>query len=299
MTIAVIGGGAAGFFSAICAAENVLGKHQVTILEAGSSILNKVKVSGGGRCNVTNGLVNDLDLGNYYPRGKNSLKRVFSQFSFKDTVSWFEKRGVALKQEPDGRMFPVSNSSQTIIDCLVNAATQASVVVKNRFRVKSIVKEADGFKLSNGLEVLFFDKVIVTTGGFGKLRNYDWLTSLGIEIVPPVPSLFTFNVKDKDLLKLMGVSVSGAETRVRGSKLSTKGDLLITHWGLSGPAILKLSAYGARVLHELNYDFVLLVNWLGLNEMAIREDLSVAMANNQNKNIGNQNPFSMPSSLWL
>ncbi|MDX5436700.1 MAG: aminoacetone oxidase family FAD-binding enzyme, partial [Pontibacter sp.] len=250
MRVVVIGGGAAGFFGAItCAEANPAA--EVILHEKSSKLLAKVRVSGGGRCNVTHSCFVPTVLSQYYPRGAKQLKEAFKLFGASETIEWFANRGVQLKTEPDGRMFPVTDNSDTIVDCLLQQALKAGVQIKTGVGVERIAPatgaSAPCFRLtlSSG-EQLTADKVLVSTGGNPKSQGYDWLRQLDHLIQEPVPSLFTFNVPGSPLKELQGVSVPHARVRVAGQKLEYEGPLLITHWGYSGPAVLKLSAWGAR-----------------------------------------------------
>ena len=257
--IIVVGGGAAGFFAAIAAAEQ---GSRVILLEKTARVLDKVRISGGGRCNVTHACFEPREFVTRYPRGGKALLSPFQKFSARDTVAWFENRGVKLKTEADGRMFPVTDSSQTIVDCLVNAAQAAGVTVRLNSSVQSVVKNADGqFELTVGDEKLICDRLLLATGGCRAAVAGQLAASLGHTIEAPVPSLFTLQIASPWLASLAGVAVT-AEVSVPGTKLRERGPVLITHWGLSGPAVLRLSAWGARALHDLNYQFPLLINWL-------------------------------------
>ncbi len=258
--IVVIGGGAAGFFAAIITAENNP-DCDVTILEKGNSVLGKVKISGGGRCNVTNACTEPGELIKYYPRGSKALLGPFNKFSSKDTIQWFEHRGVKLKTEPDGRIFPVSDDSQTIVDCLIRSANNSGVNILTRTLVSDIqpAPKNKWIIIANDKEFLA-DSVIICSGSSSAI--WGLISKLGHKIETPVPSLFTFNIKDKRIAGLPGVSVPNAEIKIEGTKLKSKGPLLITHWGMSGPAVLKLSAWGARELSNCNYNFELIINWL-------------------------------------
>lgn len=298
LRVAVIGGGAAGFFAAISCKQHHP-EAEVILFEKTNKLLAKVKISGGGRCNVTNGYEGVSGFAKHYPRGEKQLKKAFGQFHSKDTVEWFETRGVQLKVEPDGRMFPVTDDSQTIIDCLTREVRRLGVIIKTAEPVREIILEGDsiGLELNSGLEK--FSKVIVTTGGQPKLDGFKWLSDLGHNIVEPVPSLFTFNMPKNPITKLMGLSVPNATVRVQGSKLMQRGPLLITHWGMSGPAVLKTSAWGARVLHELNYQFVVHINWLGeMKEQEARELIHEVQSASPKKQIKNLCPFELPQRLW-
>lgn len=262
--LVIIGGGASGFFCAVNAAR--LHPHlEVTLLEKSSKLLSKVKVSGGGRCNVTHQSDEVADMLHAYPRGMRLLKKTLHQFSPNDTVQWFEERGVKLKIEEDGRLFPVSNSSQSVIDCFMRDAEQYNVVIRTNTDVAAIQLN-EQFELSikkenSGVEMLFADIVVVATGGHPKLSGFDWLTALGHTVSTPVPSLFTFNIPDKHLHELMGIAVKQAVVKIPVLKAVEEGPVLITHWGLSGPAVLKLSSRCARELNDLDYTFDVVVNW--------------------------------------
>ena len=304
MNIIVIGGGAAGFFGAIaCAQANPEAK--VTILEKSNKLLSKVRVSGGGRCNVTHHCFVPSVLSQHYPRGAKQLKEAFKVFGASETIAWFEKRGVKLKTEADGRMFPVTDNSETIIDCLLQEARRAGLSIKTGIGVEQIIPqsmngEPNGFELalSNG-QSMRADKVLVCTGGNPKSQSYNWLRDLGHEIQEPVPSLFTFNVPNNALKELMGVSVPKAKVRVAGQKLEYEGPLLITHWGYSGPAVLKLSAWGARLFYDLGYTFTALINWIPeYTEEALREQLHQFRQAHPKKVVSSNPMFGLPQRLW-
>lgn len=259
--IIVVGGGAAGFFAAIAAAEQGMA---VTLLEKSARFLDKVRISGGGRCNVTHACFEPSEFATRYPRGGKALLSPFTKFSARDTVEWFESRGVKLKVEADGRMFPVTDSSQTVIDCLMSAAQRAGVDLRLNSTVESVVR-TDGGKFELSLasgEKILGDKLLLATGGCRVAAAGQLAVSLGHTLESPVPSLFTFQIESPWLRSLAGVSNALAEVAVPVAKLCERGPLLVTHWGLSGPAILKMSAWGARVLHDLDYRFSLFVNWL-------------------------------------
>lgn len=300
--LVVIGGGAAGFFCAVNAAR-LDSSLKVIIVEKSNRLLSKVKVSGGGRCNVTHACFDIAELIKRYPRGKNFLKKTFHWFNTKDTIHWFEERGVKLKAEPDGRMFPITDSSQTIIDCLIREANKFGVEVMMNTEVKNITFNRDThqfyFQLS-GSRTLGADLCCVATGGFPKESQFDWLKQLGHTIELPVPSLFTFNLPGNPLTQLMGVSVEKATIKVVGTKLQESGPLLITHWGLSGPATLKTSAWGARDLASKQYDFTILVNWLADHtEQSLREDWQDIRNRFSAQKIYGKNPFGLPNRLWI
>jgi predicted Rossmann fold flavoprotein len=297
--IAVIGGGAAGFFAAISSkAHNP--ENTVTIFEKTEKLLAKVKVSGGGRCNVTHACFSIAQLAKFYPRGEKQLKKAFSQFNTNDTVRWFENRGVQLKTEEDGRMFPVTDNSQTIVNCLMREVEKLGVKIELHQPVMAIEKEGVGFLLTFREKTIYADKVIITSGGSPKLEGFKWLEKLGHLISSPVPSLFTFNMPDEPIKALMGVSVENASIKVLGTSLKTSGPLLITHWGMSGPAILKASAWGARILNDMNYEFKIQVNWLGgLNEDAARNILLEETQLRPKRKICNLDSIKLPNRLFL
>lgn len=298
LKVAVIGGGAAGFFSAISCKEHHP-EAEVTIFEKTDKLLAKVKVSGGGRCNVTHACFTNSQLVKYYPRGEKQLKKLFNQFSTKDTVKWYESRGVKLKTEEDNRMFPVSDNSQTIIDCLLTEARRLNVQVLKKSAVLSIAPDNGAFWLGLRDTREKFDKLIMASGGSPKLSGFDWLQALGHEIVSPVPSLFTFNMPEEPVRKLMGLTVPDVRVRVQGTKLAQSGPLLVTHWGMSGPAILKTSAWGARLLHDLNYQFTAQISWLGdMTENELREWFGQHLESLGKRMIRNRNPFGLPNRLW-
>ena len=302
----VIGGGAAGFFCAVNAAR-MNPELEIFILEKSNKLLSKVGVSGGGRCNVTHACYDIQEMSKKYPRGGSFVKKTFHQFFTTDTINWFEERGVKLKTEKDGRMFPVTDSSQTIINCLLSEAQQYGVKILMKTEVKTIVKEDDWFKLelSNG-ELLTSDFICIASGGYPKTSMFEWLTKLGHSVEEPVPSLFTFNLPagqagmpKHPITKLMGVTVPNACVKIVGTKLIQSGPLLITHWGLSGPAILKLSAWGARELADKNYDFTVLLNWLPeFNEQQLSEQFQKIRFDIAAQKIANKNPFGLPQRLW-
>ncbi|HNS13506.1 MAG TPA: NAD(P)/FAD-dependent oxidoreductase [Bacteroidia bacterium] len=299
-TVVVIGGGAAGFFSAItCAGMN---PHlKVILLEKTSKVLSKVRISGGGRCNVTHACYEPRELVNYYPRGGRELLGPFHTFSPKETIDWFSSRGVELKVEADGRIFPVANDSSVVVSCLINEAYETGVDVRLNSSVGTLKKRsADQFDivLHDGNN-LIADRVILTPGGFPTLKSFEWFADLGHTIIPPVPSLFTFNMPDNPITELMGVSVENARVKIQGMKISNSGSLLITHWGMSGPCILKLSSLAARDLQQLNYQFKINVSWLpDISEEEMRsklQNLRLAMAR---KKMSSSNPFHLPKRLW-
>ena len=300
--IAVVGGGAAGFFGAIaCAEANPAAR--VTLYEATAHPLAKVKVSGGGRCNVTHSCFEPRELARRYPRGARELTGAFSRFQPRDTIAWFEARGVPLKTESDGRMFPVTDNSQTIIDCLTHAARRAGVTIRTQCGVKSAVRaaaETPGFSLTLTTgETVTVNRLLLATGGNKSNAGFEIARQLGHTIESPVPSLFTFHIDDPRLKDLAGVSVEDAATAVAGTPLKERGPLLVTHWGLSGPAILKLSAWGARLLAERDYRFVLRVNWSPkFNAETARAELERARATEPRKQVTTFCPLGVPLRLW-
>ena len=297
MNVAIIGGGAAGYFSAI----SVVQHHpnaQVWIFEKTQKVLSKVKVSGGGRCNTTHNCLNNRLMSQNYPRGEKFMRKALDEFGVQDTINWFEQQGVELKTESDNRMFPVSNDSQTIVDALSNACTKGGVKIVLGANVRNLLKDGGGISLEVNGERKTFEACVVASGGSPKLDGLAWLQNLGHTIVSPVPSLFTFSIPKNPITKLMGLSVPNAIVRVQQTKLMTQGPLLITHWGLSGPAILKTSAVGAKLLAERNYQFVCMVNWVGLTEDKLRTALDDVWGELKNRNVGNRNPVKLPARLW-
>ena len=299
MKFAIIGGGAAGFFAAIHAKEN-FPEAQVDILEKSKKVLSKVKISGGGRCNVTNACSSIAELSKAYPRGGKQLKKIFPQFYTKHTIDWFEKRNVPLVTQEDQCIFPESQDSQTIIDCFIHECDHLGVKILTQINVNSIQKESDGFILNTKEKSFHYDKVIIATGGSPKRKGLAWLENLGHKIENPVPSLFTFNMPHEKITELMGVVVENTITRIKGEKLTAQGPLLITHWGMSGPAILVLSAFGARILADKDYAFSVQVNWVNEpNQQLVQaelKELSIKFVEKQLKNI---RPYYLPTRLWL
>ncbi|MDC3332399.1 NAD(P)/FAD-dependent oxidoreductase [Ilumatobacter sp.] len=293
----VVGGGAAGFFAAITCAESS-GKS-VLILEKTSHLLQKVKISGGGRCNVTHDCLDPRELSRSYPRGEKSLIGPFHRFGAADTVEWFAGRGVALKTEADGRMFPETDSSQTIVDALLGAAEAAGVSIRTSEGVTSVVKNEDNFDLVTDVGNSYTAaNVLISTGGTRLAAGAQLATSLGHELKPPTPSLFTFKIKDPRIDGLAGLAVSPAEVSIQQSKLSSSGPVLITHWGLSGPGILRISAWGARELAARDYRFDISVNWLpDLDPAAVVAEKRLGEAKRQ---LSSRSPFAaLPKRLWL
>jgi hypothetical protein len=293
--IIIVGGGAAGFFTAI----NIVEKNpklKVAILERGSEVLSKVRISGGGRCNVTHACFEPNELVKFYPRGEKELRGPFHQFCSGDTVEWFSNRGVELKIEDDGRMFPVSNSSQTIIDCFLNSTQKLGITVLTGQSVQSIFKKDNFWKIETQNENYITEKLILATGSNPKI--WEMLQTFGHAIVNPVPSLFTFNIKDTRIKELPGVSAI-VSVKVKDTKLTSTGPLLITHWGMSGPAILKLSAWGARILFDKNYQFTIFVNWLNdVDADDAEKILKELKQENAKKAVSKKSPFDFPNRLW-
>ena len=297
-TIAIIGGGAAGFFAAISAKEHHP-ESEVVIIEKSQKLLSKVKVSGGGRCNVTNGCVNINQLAAAYPRGEMFLKKAFGTFYTRHAMEWFESRGVPLVTQEDNCVFPVSQNSQSIIDCLMSECQRLGVKITTGKTVKSIVAINDGIELTLDDEKVRFDKVIIATGGSPKKSGLTWLEELGHTIVNPVPSLFTFNMPNESVRDLMGIVVEETKVNVQGTKLKSDGPLLITHWGMSGPAILKLSAFGARLLSEKDYSFNIQVNWVNIqNAEIVQNELKTIVQEHAHKKLTNYRPYLLPDRLW-
>jgi len=302
--VAVIGGGAAGFFGAIACAEGAKGQMDISVLEMGSNFLTKVKISGGGRCNVTHGIEDTFDFAEHYPRGKRELIGPLSRWGQEDTVWWFRENGVELKTEADGRIFPVTDSSQTVIDCLTGVAKEKGIKARNNCCVNRIDKSDDGsFRIwiNDQEDPVEAEYLLIATGGIRSANSRHLLESLGHEFTSPVPSLFTFEIEDNQLTELSGLSVTSASVSIDHLGMKSAGPLLITHWGLSGPVILKLSALGARELEQLNYEFKIIVNWVG--EEWNLEKLSQRIESERNSNgsrkIIKRSPIKeIPNRLW-
>nr|WP_247672627.1 NAD(P)/FAD-dependent oxidoreductase [Aquimarina sp. MMG016] len=291
----IVGGGAAGFFTAINVAENNP-KLKIAILERGKEVLSKVRVSGGGRCNVTHAEFIPNELTKNYPRGEKELKGPFHTFMTGDTMEWFDNRGVALKIEEDGRIFPVSDSSQTIIDCFLKEAKRLQIEILKSHAVKNFSKEEDSWILKTNQGDFSTKKLMIATGSNPKIWNL--LENLNHTIVEAVPSLFTFNIKDSRIKDLPGVATN-ASVKVRNSKLSSEGPLLITHWGMSGPAILKLSAWGAIELNAFDYNFEIEVNWLQFYKaQEIVSELKELKDANAKQQVHKYAQFELPKRLW-
>ena len=284
-TTAIVGGGAAGFFLAVNLKEMVP-EMEVTILERSQRVLAKVEVSGGGRCNCTNSFARVRDLSHVYPRGHRLLKRLFNQFDYRAAYEWFEQHGVKLVTQDDDCVFPASQDAHTIINCLTCEARRRGVVVRMGVRVESLADVAD------------YDFVAVCTGGSPRAEGLRWLQEAGHEIVQPVPSLFTLSISDEAFTALMGTVVEDVQVMIPGTKLRADGPLLITHWGVSGPAVLRLSSYGARHLADHAYQVPLSINWTGRREPEVQQELLTLMAQHPQKQLLNVRPCGLPARLW-
>ena len=294
--LCVVGGGAAGFFTAITAAEHA-SKLSVLILEQNASVLGKVRVSGGGRCNVTHACFEPKELVQFYPRGSKELLGPFHKFMTGDTMDWFEKRGVPLKIEDDNRVFPVSNSSQSIIQCLMQQAARFGIEIQCHAKVMQVRRHDGLWKIDVAGQPEITCKNLMLAPGSSPMM-WKLLEDLGHTIIDPVPSLFTFNIQHALIKELPGISVPNAILQVDGQKLSSSGPLLITHWGLSGPAVLKLSAWGARLFHAMQYRFKIQVNWTGLSYDAARDVVRSLGMEHPRKTLQNM-PFpGIPQRLW-
>lgn len=298
-TLIVVGGGAAGFFCAINAAQ-MNPALRIIITEKSNKLLSKVKVSGGGRCNVTHHCFDITELIKNYPRGNHFLKKAFHWFNTQHTISWFKQRNIALKAEPDGRMFPVTNNSQTIIDCFLNEVKKYAIEIKTQCEIESFIKEESVFKLTTyNNEILTCNYLCIATGGYSKMLQFQWLQKSGHSIENPLPSLFTFNIPNNTITQLMGISIDKVQVKIMNSKFQTTGSLLITHWGLSGPAVLKLSAFAAKDLFDKKYQFTIQINWLNsLNEQRLREDFALYRNRFSPNKMYSKNPFTIPNRLW-
>lgn len=298
----VIGGGAAGFFGAVNAAR-LNPALSVTILDKSRKVLSKVRVSGGGRCNVTHHCFDNEILAKAYPRGGRELRWAFEQFSANDTVDWFTDRGIELKTEDDGRMFPVTDDSETIINCLKEEAQEHDVSVRTKTKATKIIPHDDHtftIELNKG-KPLEAEYVLVATGGYNRANAYEWLADLGHSIHQPVPSLFTFNFREKIFSELSGISVPNAFVAIQDSPFEYTGPMLITHWGLSGPAVLKASSWAARYLHDKEYRFDITVNWVHPEtKQSVQSALKKLRNDNAKKKVSNQHWFAnIPSRLWV
>lgn len=297
--LVIVGGGAAGFFAAseISALNADL---RIAILEKTTKLLSKVRISGGGRCNVTHHCFEPTLLSKHYPRGQKELKQLFRVFQAHDTVEWFRQRGVDLITEDDGRMFPVTENSETIIECFHRATQKDTIEIQTGSEVCEVIKDNGLFVIRcRGGKIFNSRKVLVAIGGHPQPAAYDWLRSLGHAIIAPIPSLFTFNDPSKEFTELMGVAVQECEVKIAGTKFSSTGPVLITHWGLSGPCIIRLSAWAAEYLHGVGYDFTALVNWTGEGtEDSLRNIFKEKSRSEGKKNVVGNAMFYIPSRLW-
>ena len=294
--VIIIGGGAAGFFTAINAKE-MNPELDITILEKGKEVLQKVKISGGGRCNVTHACFEPKELVQFYPRGEKELLGPFHQFMTGDTFEWFENNGIPLKIEKDNRVFPESNSSQTIVDCFLNKTKRLGISVLKNHGVTTIQKQANSWLVITKEKQFVCDAVVMAAGSSKKV--WELSKALRHSIISPVPSLFTFNIKDTRIKDLLGISVPNASVQLEDTNLEASGPLLITHWGMSGPAILKLSAFGARVLAEKNYEYQVQVNWLSRPTHKIVNVLLNLKKKHSKKQVIVRSPFEeIPKRLW-
>ncbi len=298
--VVIVGGGAAGFFGAINAAS-INPSLKILILEKSNKLLSKVRVSGGGRCNVTHHCFEPTKLSKHYPRGQKELKKLFRQFQAEDTVEWFRSRGVTLKTESDGRMFPISDTSESIINCFLKEAERLHIKIEKNSEVNRIEKISEHEFLVNTLSAKSFKAklILIASGGRPQTSFYQWLRGLGHSIERPIPSLFTFNDPSKQFKDLMGVSVNSALVQIAGTKFKATGPILITHWGLSGPAVIKLSAWAAGYLFQQNYSFTALVNWLGtMTEEELRVKILDYKDQHPKQKIANQMTVDLPNRLW-
>jgi predicted Rossmann fold flavoprotein len=294
--VIVVGGGAAGFFAAINAKE-MNPDLDITILEKGKEVLQKVKISGGGRCNVTHACFEPKELVKFYPRGEKELLGPFHQFMTGDTFEWFDTNGIPLKIESDNRVFPESNSSQTIIDCFLKKAKELNIPILKNHGVTSIVKENDQWFVNTKEKQFTCDFLVIAAGSSKQVWKLS--SSLGHSIVDPVPSLFTFNIKDPRIKDLLGLSVPHATVKLKSTQLEAFGPLLITHWGMSGPAVLKLSAFGARILAGMNYEYQVEVNWISQSTQDTLEELQQIKKEQARKQVVLKSPFTeIPRRLW-
>lgn len=295
-TVIIIGGGAAGFFSA-CQLIDLKFTGKIIILEKDKEVLKKVKISGGGRCNVTHNCFDQRELLKFYPRGEKELYGPFLQFQPKDTIAWFLKNGITLKTESDGRIFPDTDSSETIINCFLNICNKNKIELILNFKVTDILKTEDKWEIRSPDKILFADFLLITSGS--NIMMWNLVKKLGHTIFTPVPSLFTFKIKDKDLNDLAGISLPKVNVKINGLKYLSEGPTLITHWGLSGPAILKLSAFAAIDLKELNYEFEIFINWISQSRDNIMVELKRIKVTESKKKIGNVPIHKIPNRFWI
>jgi predicted Rossmann fold flavoprotein len=297
--IVVIGGGAAGFFAAINAARLANGKASVVLLEKSTHLLSKVKISGGGRCNVTHHCFEPKELVKYYPRGSKELLGAFHRFNPTHTVEWFESRGVKLKNELDGRMFPITNQSQTIIDCLMSEAQRHKVIIKTNFSVDEIERLDDGFVVKNSTQNINADKLLIASGGNTQGKLFSVVQNWGHSVQPAIPSLFTFNIPNHPIHDLSGIAIEKVEVSLPEIKQKMQGSLLFTHWGISGPAVLKLSAFAAKELFEKKYQFKININFVvELSNQEVKESILKAKQNQSKQKVMGNPLFFLPKRLW-
>jgi len=301
MKIAIIGGGAAGFFAAI-SAKTHHPETQVHIFEKAKKPLIKVGLTGGGRCNISNAESSFKNMIAAYPRGGKLLKKAFKEFDNKAIVKWFETRGVLTLTQEDNCIFPQSQNSQTVIDCLIKETKQLGITIHTEHSISAIEKKEEKLMLhfkDDQQKTFVFHKIIVTTGGAPQKKSFLWLEKLGHRIEQPIPSLFTFNMPNESIKKLMGIVVENAMVSLQGSKLKASGPLLITHWGMSGPAILKLSSFGARILQERDYEFKVQVNWINIqNDNIVLDELNSIIQQHPHKQLANYRPYLITERLW-
>lgn len=302
MKIAIIGGGAAGFFTAINLMK-FTSDADITIYESASKVLSKVEITGGGRCNLTNSFEEIRHLASAYPRGEKLLKLAFKLFDHNATYNWFESNNIRLVTQDDCSVFPESQDSHEIIDTFLDIADELGITIKTTHKVSSIEKDGDKYKLSFGSErqpSIVYDTVVVTTGGSPKREGLDMLNTLDFDIIEPVPSLFSFNIPNDSITELMGTVVEHAVVKLQGTKAKASGALLITHWGVSGPAILKLSSYAARILNQSDYQAKLSINWINRNiEKGTLAELESIIEQNSQKLVTSIKPYNLPARLWL
>lgn len=300
--VAIIGGGASGFFCAIQLKEQSFNQLDVYIIEKTSKVLSKVRISGGGRCNVTNVCTDINQFAKHYPRGEKFLKKAFHQYSNQDVIEWFKQHKVSLVAEPDGRMFPSTNTSETIIDTFIDLTTKFKVPIYTQANVRRIIKKTDGgYILNINGEEMEVDYIVVAVGGYPKKEMYEWLNNIitAEEVIQPVPSLFSFNLPNHPLLQLQGLALTNVQVKLLGSKLQTSGPVLFTHWGISGPGVLKLSAWGARLLEEKKYQFDILLNWLSeYKEDEVAAQLLGFQTELATRKMTNKNPYQLPNRFW-
>lgn len=297
-TLVVVGGGAAGFFCAVNAARMSKGLR-VILLEKSNKLLSKVRISGGGRCNLTHACFDITELSKRYPRGEKFVRKSFRHFAPPDTINWFEERGVSIKKEGDGRMFPVTDDSTTIIQCLLKEADRYGVEIRMNQEIRSIRFQEGKWELSSASQVFQADFCCIACGGYPKSPLFQWIRETGHTIADPVPSLFTFNLPGHSLTSLMGVVIQEAQVRIAGTRLQERGPVLLTHWGLSGPAVLRLSAWGARVLAEQSWHFKVLVNWIPQwNENSLLAYLKTYRFEKAAQKMASRNPFALPQRFW-